>query len=201
MIDIDKAQIELGDIYFDPELGIRFGKLNLAANVNNEGVTAGNIRLSYTDTFKGNKGRIDVKLNNIDLDVVRSFYEDSLPVKIVKGTLSLSSETSLYAGNIESNTSLSLSNHELEPKSGLQTGSTFMPMPLLCDNLNKINPVKLNFKIDGSIDAPQFSGLLKSLSDLVGPNIKEIAKETVKTKTIGALQGFLKTQQTEETPR
>ena len=55
-------------------------------------------------------------------------------------------------------------------------GATFMPMPLLCQGLNAIDPLQLKFIISGTLDKPQFEGLVQSLKDLLKPGLKNIGQ-------------------------
>jgi hypothetical protein len=193
-VQIEKARITLSNIGADPELGFRLGRFYMAGDVKKANVPAGSLKLSYINSLhKGaNQTRADLKLKDVNLDAIRFIYEDSLPIEVVKGTLDLDSVTTIVNGDINSANKLSLHDHELKPKGlgGLSAG--FMPAPVLCESLNKINPVNLNFKISGTVETPQFNGLMKSVTDLVKPNLKSIGQETIKNNALQAIGGFLK---------
>lgn len=177
-IDIDKAKASIGRLGIDPELGLQLARFYLSGAVTNKGVSAGRFEFRY------NKDVFDIKLKDVDLDAVRFIYEDSLPVEVVKGMLNLDSKTNIVNGSIDSRNSLSLSNHELKAKGLALLSGGFMPAPMICESLNKLNPVKLNFAITGTVDKPEFSGFLRSLADLVKPGKEDV------TKAVGSLQSL-----------
>lgn len=193
-VQIEKARISLGNIGADPELGFRLGRFHITGDIKKTNVPAGSLNLSYVNSLhKGtSQTKAVLKLKDVNLDAVRFIYEDSLPIEVVKGTLDLDSVTTIVNGDINSGNKLSLHDHELKPKGlgGLSAG--FMPAPLLCESLNKINPVNLNFDISGTVETPQFNGLMKSVTDLVKPNLKNIGQETIKNNALQAIGGFLK---------
>ncbi len=175
-VQVEDARIELSKAAFDPELGFRLGKAEVAGKIKNAGVAAGSLKFSYQSTFSkdGRKAQFNFGLKEVNLDALRFIYENSLPVEIVKGTLDITSETLLDNGNINSVNRLSLGNHELKPK-GL-TGSADISMPFICEALNKINPLRLDFTISGTIEKPQFKDFTRSLMDMVKPNLKNIGQ-------------------------
>ncbi|MFA5363025.1 MAG: AsmA family protein [Candidatus Omnitrophota bacterium] len=167
---VEDARIELSNAAFDPELGFRL--------VKSAGVAAGILKFSFQRTFSEDapKVRINFGLKEVNLDALRFIYEDSLPVSVNKGTLNLTSDTILDDGNLNSSNKLILSNHELKPKALNRPADVFMPLPLLCESLNNINPLRLDFTISGTVDKPQFTGFMRSLSDLVKPNLKSVGQ-------------------------
>ena len=50
-------------------------------------------------------------------------------------------------------------------------------MPIICQALNEIDPVKLKFTITGTMDNPKFDGLGESVEKLVKPYIQENIKK------------------------
>jgi len=177
-VQIEDARIDIGNAAFDPELGFRLGKAEVEGKIKNAGVSAGSLKFSYKSTF--NKGASKAQFNfgfkEVNLDALRFIYENSLPVSVNKGTLNLTSDTILDNGNLNSNNKLILSNHEFKPKALSQPADVFMPMPLLCESLNNINPLRLDFTISGTVDKPQFTGFMRSLADLVKPNLRNIGQ-------------------------
>ena len=177
-IDIDKATASIGNFAFDPELGMQLKRFDLSGAVVTRKVsadnTAGRLVFHYNESVSGknDKSVFDIKVKNVDLDAVRFIYEDSLPVEVVKGMLDLDSRTDIVNGSIDSRNSLSLSDHELKAKGFAFLSGGFMPAPMICENLNKMNPVKLNFAITGTVDKPEFSGFMKSLSEAIGSIFK-----------------------------
>lgn len=192
-IEIDKATLRAGNAGFDPELGSRLGSFSLTGGVMNKGVAAGSLDLRYvtTSTRDKEKAEINVNLKGINLDAVRFIYEDSLPVEVAKGTLDLSSKTNIINEALDSKNSLSLSNHELKAKGLIGQQAGFMPIPTICDGLNSMVQANLSFTIFGTVDRPEFSGFMKSLTDLIKPNLKSLApgKGEV-SKAIGSIQSL-----------
>jgi hypothetical protein len=79
-----------------------------------------------------------------------------------------------------------------------------MPLPLLCEALNSINPLSLDFTISGTIDNPQFNGFTRSLAALVTPNIKNIGQvlknELTQKGISGVLEAITGKKQRDESP-
>jgi hypothetical protein len=191
-VQIEDARIELGNAAFDPELGFRLGKAEVEGKIKSAGVAAGSLKFSYGSKFSKDKSnaQFDFGLNDINLDVLRFIYEDSLPVEIAKGTLDLTSKTALDNENINSSNQLTLSSYELKTKGLTESADLFMPLPLLCQALNNINPLRLDFTISGTVDKPEFKGFTRSLANLVKPNLKNIGqtlKNEVSSKGISGV--------------
>ena len=157
-LQIENARIELGNAAFDPALGFRLGKAEVEGKIKSAGVDAGSLKFSYKSIFNkdASKAQFNFGLKEVNLDALRFIYENSLPVEIIKGTLNLTSETALDNDKINSSNQLILSNQELKPKELTGSSNISMPMPLLCDTLNNINPLRLDFTISGTIEKPQF---------------------------------------------
>ncbi len=177
-VQVEDARIELGNAAFDPELGFRLGKAEVEGKIKNAGVAAGSLKLSYQSTFNKDapRAQFNFALTEVNLDALRFIYENSFPVSVNKGTLNLISDTLLDGGNLNSSNKLTLSNHELKPKAFNQSVDVSMPWPLLCESLNNINPLRLDFTISGTIDKPEFKGLMRSLADLAKPSLKNIGQ-------------------------
>lgn len=177
-VQIEDARIELSNAAFDPELGFRLGRAEVEGKIKNAGVAAGSLKLSYRSTFSKDapKAQFNFTFKEVNLDALRFIYENSLPVSVNRGTLNLISDTLLNDGNLSSSNKLTLSNHELKPKALNQSVDVFMPLPLLCESLNNINPLHLDFTISGTVDKPEFKGLMRSLADLVKPNLKNVGQ-------------------------
>ena len=177
-VQVADARVELNNAAYDPELGFRLGKAEVGGLIKNAGAAAGNLKFAYKSTISkdSRKAQFNFGLKEVDLNAVRFIYEDALPVEIVKGTVSITSETLLDNGNINSVNRLSLINHELKPKGLTGVSDIPMPMPLLCEALNNIDPLHLDFTITGTVDKPQFAGFMRSLTDLVKPNLKNVGQ-------------------------
>jgi len=177
-VQVEDARIEIGNAAIDPELGFRLGKAEVAGKIKSAGREAGSLKFSYQSTFNENasKAQFNFGLQDVNLDALRFIYENSLPLEIVKGTLDLISETLFDNGNINSINRLSLANHELNPKGLTESSGISMPMPLLCEALNNINPLRLDFTISGTVEKPQFKDFTHSLMAIVKPNLKNIGQ-------------------------
>jgi hypothetical protein len=193
-VQIEDARIELGNAAFDPKLGFRLGKAAVEGKIKGAGVAAGSLKFSYKSNKDASKVWFNFGLQEVNLDTLRFIYENSLPVLVNKGTLNLISNTILENGNLNSSNKLTLSNHELKPKGLNQSVDVFMPLPLLCESLNNINPLCLDFTISGTVDKPEFTGFMRSLADLVKPNLKnvgQVIKSEVSSKGVsGVLEVF-----------
>jgi hypothetical protein len=177
-VQVEDARIEIGNAAFDPELGFRLGRAEVEGKIKSAGVAAGSLKFAYKGTFSKDdrKAQFNFGLKEVNLGALRFIYENSLPVSVNKGTLNLTSDTILDNGNLNSSNKLTLSNHELKPKALNQPADIFMPLPLLCESLNSINPLRLDFIISGTVNKPEFKGLMRSLADLVKPNLKNIGQ-------------------------
>ncbi|MCX5705688.1 MAG: AsmA family protein [Candidatus Omnitrophica bacterium] len=172
-LEIVGARLELDRVGIDPENGARLGRFGIAGDIKSKGATAGSLDALYVKR-NAKDSEFDVKLKEVDLNVLRFIYQDSLPVQINRGKLSLESETKLIGDTIDSKNSLILSNHELLVKEGQEESKGFMPTSMICGMLNQINPVKLDFDIGGTLEKPEFKNFQKSLMNLVMSNTKGI---------------------------
>lgn len=187
-IEIVNADIRLGRIAYDPENGAVFDLINLRADINKDNKPAGkfNIFYSKTDTANGPSATFKVGLKDIDLGAVRFIYEDSLPVHVVKGLVTLKSETYIKEGAIDSRNEIYLSKHTLEQKMGQNPMVGFVPASVVCDAINQIDPLKLNFNIKGTLEKPEFEGFNESLMALIKPYIANF-QENIKNQGLKAL--------------
>ena len=193
-VQVENARIELGNLAFDPELGLRLGKAAVEGQIKNAGVAAGSLKFFYQSIVSHDtrKAAFTFGLKEVNLDALRFIYEDSLPVEIAKGIQDLTSETTLDNDTINSRNQLTLSSHELKPKDLTEPADSFMPLPFLCGALNNINPLRLDFTISGTVDKPEFKGFTRALADLIRPNVKNIGQaiksEVAKKGIAGVLE-------------
>jgi len=61
---------------------------------------------------------------------------------------------------------------------------------MICEILNNINPVNLDFSVSGTVDKPEFSDFMKSLMGLVKPNLKTIER-AIKNEGLRAIGALL----------
>lgn len=184
--DLKDADIRLGQIAYDPENGTKIGLIGLKGSVEKDGAAAGNFDIYFSQSADrtGRKAAFKAALNDIDMDAVRFVYEDSLPVRVVKGKITLRSRTSINAGAIDSRNDITLKDQVLEAKGGGMMG--FVPMPVVCNAINGINPLRLKFDIEGALDKPEFKGFQESLMALIKPYIADV-QENFKNEGLKAL--------------
>lgn len=192
-IVIDNARIEMRDVWIVPADLVRLAGFNIAGDIKSNGIESGGLRLDLRNTYS--KGipdiAFDLTLKDVDLKAIGFIYQDSLPVEVLKGDLDLDSKVRIINGNISSENSLSLRNHELAAKEGQDEKTGFMPLPLVCNTLNRINPVNLNFEIGGTVEKPEFKGFQKSLMALVMSNT-QVIQEQLMNKGFEAIGEYFK---------
>ncbi len=192
-LEVTNARMELGNVAFDPVNGVRLGKFDIAGDLASGGQRAGSVQLLFDQAFSGNEQKtlFDVILKEVNLSALNFIYADSLPVDVLRGMLTLESKTSLTDDVIDSRNSIILSNHELAAKAGEEDSSGFMPTSMICDTLNKINPVQLSFEIGGTVEKPEFRGFKDSLMKLVMSNTRVI-QEQIQSKAFEAIGNYFK---------
>ncbi len=191
-IEVDNAGIRLRNISIDPKNGARVNFCNIAGNIKNAGNPAGSLNFIFSETISNNgpKDVFNLNLRDINLAALRFIYGNSLPVELANGLLNLQSKATIINENVDSENIVSLTKHKFAPKAKMDLSKDFMPIPILCEALNNIDPLNLSFKIAGTVEKPEFTGFQKSLMELVKPNIKTI-KETIKKEGINLLGTFL----------
>lgn len=175
-IDIENVRVYIKNLAFDPAQGSRIGKVVFTGKLKNAGFSAGQVKFLYSSVLEKDalKAEYEVSLKDVDMQAVRFIYEDSLPVDIERGKLELESRSVITDGNIDSANKLVLSEQVLKPKSQDLSFDGGTPLPIICQVLNNIDPIKLNFTITGTVDKPQFKGFTQSIMELVKPNMKNI---------------------------
>ncbi len=175
-IDIENVRVYIKNLAFDPTQGSRIGKVVFSGQLKNAGFSAGQVKFIYSSSLEKDalKAEYEVSLKDVDMQAVRFIYEDSLPVDIEKGSLELESRSVITDGNIDSTNKLVLSGQVLKPKGDSLSFDGSTPLPIICQVLNGIDPIKLNFTITGTLDKPQFKGFTESIMELVKPNMKNI---------------------------
>lgn len=201
-IEIDNAKIGLSRVAFDPENGARLDGMDLRGKLSRDGTGVGAVKLFFSKSYgrAGQRAVCKIGLEDVDLDAVRFIYEDSLPVRVAKGKVSLSSSTKIEGESIDSRNSLTLTEQFLEPKQGGASIVGFIPMPAVCNALNSIDPVRLKFDITGTVERPEFGGFQESLLNLIKPYVANIG-EQVKSKGMSMLGDILKKNTASEAPQ
>jgi len=191
-VELKDARISLKRVAFDPQNGTRLDGINIRGELFKDNAAAGKLEFLFSKSYTG-RGQTAVakaELTNVDLDAARFVYEDSLPVRVVKGRISLSSNTNITGDAINSKNSMTLTGQALEPKQGGAAVLGFIPIVAVCDALNRIDPVRLKFDITGTVEKPEFGGFQETLLGLIKPYIANIG-EQVKTQGINALGQML----------
>ncbi|MCX5677572.1 MAG: DUF2062 domain-containing protein [Candidatus Omnitrophica bacterium] len=192
-VELKSARIALKRVAFDPQSGARLDGMNIRGELFKNNVAAGRLEFLFSKgyTGAGQTAVVKAELDKVDLDAVRFIYEDSLPVRITKGRLTLSSKTKITGDAIDSRNSLVLTGQALEPKQGGAAVVGFIPIATVCEALNRVDPACLKFDITGTIEKPEFGGFQETLMSLIKPYITNIG-EQVKTQSIQQAVNSLK---------
>lgn len=192
-IELKNARLELKRVAVDPDNGIKLGGIDIRGELIKNDSSAGKLDFMYSKGHSGAGQTMTCRMNleDVDMDAVRFIYEDSLPVKIVKGKVSLRSNTNISVNAIDSRNSMTLTGQTIEPKQGGSTVVGFIPIGAVCDALNRIDPARLKFDITGTIDKPQFGGFQESLMELIKPYLVSVG-EQLKTQGMGMLDKLLR---------
>ena len=190
LIDINKVVIKLSDLAIDPKQGMDLEGLVLRGQLEKDGNFSGKISLDYKKAYKGNAviADVDLRAKDIDLAAVSFIYDNSLPVGVDKGILSVTSTTELINEDIVSNNRIVLRDHQLVPKNGgPKTVLGVIPIQTLCDALNQTTPLKLEFDATGSVSSPKITGFENTINDIVQPFMQNMIKD----EGVNILKGFL----------
>lgn len=174
-IDIKNGTLNLNGMGIDPEKGVKFDKVAIKGFLEKEAISAGRINISYL--YKNGSAFINANIDDVNLPMVSFVYDESLPVVVKQGLLSLNSNTVITNDELDSDNSIILKGGNLEAKKSEQFSIGSASMPIICQALNEIDPVKLKFSITGTMDNPKFEGLGESVEKLVKPYIEENIKK------------------------
>jgi len=192
-IDIDKASFKMREVAIDPAKGAYFKEMALKGTIRKDGNVSGRFDLLY-DQYRRNKDEItemSVVARDVDLAAVGFIYENSLPVDFEKGTIDLDSRTKIVNESMDSRNSITLTGHQLVPKKGTnQLAAGFLPMPVVCEAMNGIDPVKLKFDVTGTAAKPELGGFQENLQTLLEPTLKNV-QEKAKQEGMNAINRFL----------
>ena len=192
-VSVEKASIIIKNLGIDPAKGARFDALNVKGNINKEGVSAGTFNMEYTKRLKKNEQitDIDISAKNIDLAALSFIYADSLPVDFTKGMITISSDTKIINDDLDSKNSIVLKDHNVVPGSGKQGMVGMFPITVICDAMNKVDPLNMKFKITGTLENPQFKGFQDILLEILKPYLTSMLTEGIEGKGKEALGGLL----------
>ncbi|MBN2190192.1 MAG: hypothetical protein JW728_03180, partial [Candidatus Aureabacteria bacterium] len=116
-------------------------------------------------------------------------FGDSLPVTINKGKIDIDSATKITGITLDSENSLKLSGHEIAPRNNADLAVNMIPMPVICDAVNQVNPFELRFKITGTTENPEFKGFEESLLKIIKPYLSNVT-ENLKKQGENYLKGL-----------
>ncbi|MCX5679836.1 MAG: hypothetical protein NTZ95_04175, partial [Candidatus Omnitrophica bacterium] len=192
VINIERSNLRLGRLAYDPKNGMRLDRVELKGDIKKSGAPAGSCDIYFSRSFtsSGQGAVTNITLKNVDLDAIRMIYQDSLPVTVVKGNLTLSSRTRIEGDRIDSRNVINLTQASFQPKAGNMDMIGFVPVSSIVDALNGIDPVHLKFDIKGTVDRPEFGGFQESLMGLIKPYLANIQGK-LKEEGIKALSSFL----------
>lgn len=192
-IDIDKASFKMREVAVDPAKGAYFKEMALKGTIKKDGNVSGRFDVSY-DRYRRNRDEVtevNVVARDVDLVAVDFIYENSLPVDFEKGTVDLDSRTKIVNESMDSRNSITLTGHQLVPKKGTnQLAAGFLPMPVVCEAMNGIDPVKLKFDVTGTVEKPELGGFQENLQTLLEPTLKNV-QEKAKQEGMNAINRFL----------
>lgn len=186
--DIANANIRLSRLAYDPENGMKVDLVDLRGDVKKDDNPAGRFDILFSKSTDKNGPRAvcRVHLKDVDMDAVRFVYENSLPVRVVKGSITLKSDTNIVSGRIDSRNEIYLKGQTLESKAGMNQMMGFVPIAAVCDAINRIDPLALKFNIGGTLEKPEFGGFQESLMVLIKPYIADF-QEKIKSEGLKAL--------------
>jgi len=192
-LNIDKVAIHIKNIRLSSSEGVCFDKFDARGSVSKDGKFSGSFNLDYAQSFKQSRQTTicDLSAKDIDVTAIKFIYEGSLPVDLKKGVVSINSHTNIINGSIDSNNFIILKDHTVLPKGGGKQVVGSIPLSIICDALNKTNPVEIKFQITGTVDQPQFKGLKDTLLAIAKPYITDAA-ENLKKQGLKAIDELLK---------
>jgi hypothetical protein len=191
-VAIGNVKIGMGDVRVVDNSLRSISGFNMTGDLMINGLDAGSLSFKLLDPYVTNEPKLSfaAELKQIDLKPLRFIYQEAIPVEVLRGKFDLISRVALNGRNISSQNSLSLINHELAAKENQEEEKGFMPLPMICATLNKINPVNLDFEVGGTLEKPEFKGFQKSLMNLVMSNT-QVFQEQLINKGFEALGEYL----------
>jgi len=191
-MEITEAKIQLSNFGIDPKLGMRIGSFKINAALSKDKVKLGGIYVNGVNRYVNEEPNLnlDIQLKEVNLKPLEFIYRDSLPVALEKGVINLNSKTSISAEKLDSRNGLQLKEYFLSPKENIDISQGFMPMNIVCDALNKLGMIDLDFDITGTPEKPEFKGFQESLNKLIKPVLNEIGGK-IQEQGFKALEGFL----------
>ncbi len=195
-INVEKADLVVEGIAVDPKKGAMFDSMKLSGLLRKGDQDAGKFNMSYksVETKVGVRTNVNLSAKSVDLAAIEFIFDDSLPVDVQKGILDINSNTEINNEDLNSKNKLTLTSFNLQPGSGKSMMVGIIPMPALCEALNQVDPLKLNFNITGTLDDPKFSGFEDTIKEVAKPYLQNVEKQAV-----GKLTGLLEKKAGSET--
>ncbi|MFA5146741.1 MAG: DUF2062 domain-containing protein [Candidatus Omnitrophota bacterium] len=191
--ELDKADIRMTRLAYDPENGMALDLLDMRGVIKRGGVPAGGFDIFFSKNFNRDvpTAVFRVELKDVDMTAVSFIYEDSLPVRVEKGIITLGSRTSVTGDAIASRNEIHLRDHSVSPKPGGSPTMGLIPISAVCDAVNHVNPLTLKFDIGGTVERPEFGSFQESLMALIKPYITDF-QEKIKNEGLRMLDNLLK---------
>jgi len=201
-LEITEAKIQLRDLAIDPELGGRLGSFVVNAVLAKDKAKLGGVYVKgVSRRIKDSPNlNLDIQLKEVNLKPLEFIYQKSLPVVVEKGVINLDSKTSISPEKLDSRNNLHLKDYFLSPKENVNAVSGVVPADIVCDALNKLGAIDLNFDITGTPEEPEFKGFQESLNKLIKPVIGEIG-ERIKEQGFKALEDYLRKKTKSDLPQ
>lgn len=176
-ISVVNADLVIRKLGVKPEGGASFSKLQISGELRNGEKSAGKFNFDYNTKISRKEQRTvcDAYAKNVDLPAVSFFYKNSLPVEFKSGLITISSDSTIVNGSLDSTNSIVLRDHEVVAEGRGTIG--IIPLPTLCQALNQVNPAKFKFDITGTVDDPKISGFEQALTELVKPYLNNLAEQ------------------------
>ena len=191
-VEVDNAAVTLKGLGLDPNKGAAFDGLSIKGTLKKADKVAGRFDFDYAQSFRGDTQRTscDLSAEDIDLTAVKFIYQSSLPVDFTKGDISIRSNTSIVNGQLDSRNNIVLKNQNVVPARGKQATLGIIPLPMICEALNQVDPTKLKFHITGTMEKPELKDFQETLMTLIKPYVTNLQGQLEK-KATSALSGFL----------
>lgn len=192
-IAVGGAHIKIGGLLYDPVYGVDLGNFSIKGKIEKDGAAIGSLETGFskTVTASSQRGRFNITLKDVDLAAGRVLYDKSLPVYAERGSLDLISRTSIDEGEMDSRNRIVLKGQKVVARRAGEVIFGVMPVDVLCEAMNAVDPLTIKFDISGDIEHPRMKGLEDSLMALAKPYLEKVVKEKVVKEGQRLLKSFL----------
>jgi hypothetical protein len=190
LLDIKDVDIVMDGMVMDPVKGADISRAEFRGRLVKGETDAGRFDMRYSKVMKRDNIVADIYLTakDIDLPSAAFIYDESLPVIINKGKLSIDSDTRLVDQQIDSRNRITLRGQDIQPVDPDRKIMGMIPMNILTEAFNQTEPLKLEFKAEGDVSSPEITGYQKTFQELVKPYMENVVKEEG-TKALKSLLG------------